>query len=232
MFDSLKDLYISYPFMPVENPPEFFKHVKDLRCVVTLPAADPISQVENDKCIWAQLKSIDSNEAVIQLYCNQAGGAPSWRVARIPVFMTGHNTPSMQSYVLVDEDISISGGKYELQPDTLLFIQEAPVIKLDTTTLTDTVTTAPGHNVSITKGRDGIIVYGAPGVGLGVYTEAPDFYTVPAQLRGKGATSINGLSGDVWIKAAHPVSVDDSDLAQINTSGTGVIQIKNAEVQG
>ena len=49
MLESLKDLYISYPFLPTANPPEFFKQVKDVRLVLELPATDVLLGYKNSR---------------------------------------------------------------------------------------------------------------------------------------------------------------------------------------
>lgn len=229
MLDALKDLYISYPFMPVEQAPALFAHVKDIRCVVELPAKNPISLVENDNYIRAWLVSLTSSRALIKVRCNQYDFL---QVLEVPVYVATVGAPATNSYVLVDDAIVYPQDviEYELQPDTLLFMQKAPVIKIDTNgyanTLTgNTINTAYSQNVSITAGNEGIIIYGAPGAGLGVYTSVPGCYTVPEYLEGRGAISINGLYGYVRLDAAHPVGIVQAvDLPNIT------INIENAEV--
>lgn len=237
MLDSLKDLYISYPFMPVENPPDFYKHVKDIRCVVTVPALNPISLVENDNYIRAFLLRLDGNTARVRVICSQFGDVSGWTVIDIPVFTTEQGAPGTQSYIVVDEQITVNSGSYELQPDTLLFIQKAPYVYISALGEPDengykqsgpVIDTENGNNVSITKGQNGIIIYGAPGAGLGLYASVPGCYPVPEHLQNKGAISINGLYGDVWLKEAHPVAIDYSGL--ITSNGVYKLQIKNGEV--
>ena len=49
MLESLKDLYISYPFLPVADAPYFFNHIKDIRVVYSLDAKDIILGYKNKK---------------------------------------------------------------------------------------------------------------------------------------------------------------------------------------
>jgi hypothetical protein len=107
----------------------------------------------------------------------------------------------------------IVDGRYELQPDVLVFMQEAPKIIFDGVAITD-LTATDGYNVSVNKSTDGIMFFGAAGVGSGVFTTVPnrDYDPGPA-YSGVGARSINGLDGSVWIKGAYPVDVSmGSDL--------------------
>ena len=230
MLDALKDLYISYPFMPVENRPDLFTHIKDIRCVVTMNAANPISLVENDNYIRAWLVSITERRALIKVRCNQYDYLG---VLEVPVYKASVGAPATNSYVLIDDAFVApdSDIEYEIQPDTLLFIQKAPVIRItnnmgNTAQLPGpTITTAYDHNVSITKGQSGVIIYGAPGAGLGIYTDVPNCYTAQANLAGDGAISINGLYGYVRIDDAYPVDIIESFVAPNMT-----LTIRNGEI--
>ena len=231
MLDALKDLYISYPFMPVEEAPELFAHVKDIRCVVVLDAMNPISQVENDNYIRAWLTAIDTRSATIEVKCGQYGYRG---YVTVPVYTASAGAPATQSYVLIDDALVIpdTAFRYELQPDTLMFLQKAPKLNIEVYGATEavpitgaTIRTDNGYNVSITKGQNGIIIYGAPGVGLGTYSYIPACYTVPFNMQNFGAISINGLNDYVRIDPSYPVDIE-ADLSQSNIK----LVIKNGEV--
>jgi hypothetical protein len=53
MLESLKDLYISYPFLPVDDKPELFNHIKDIRLTVVLDAANSLSEYNNGNKVRA-----------------------------------------------------------------------------------------------------------------------------------------------------------------------------------
>lgn len=246
MLDALKDLYISYPFMPVENRPELFTHIKDIRCVVEMPAANPISLVENDNYIRAWLIGLTTTVATVRIECGQYGLTSEMP---IPIYQASVGSPATNSYVLVDDAFVVPSVPilYELQPDTLIFMQTAPKIcitikkknenydpyeegsqpyELDTNILQGpTIYTAYSQNVSITKGQNGIIIYGSPGAGLGVYTSVPGCYIQPTYMKGEGAISINGLSGYVRIDDAYPVDIIETFANQRMT-----LDIRNGEV--
>ena len=246
MLDALKELYISYPFMPVEDRPDLFTHIKDIRCVAEMPAANPISLVENDNYIRAWLIGLTSTTATVRIQCGQYGLTSEMPV---PIYQASVGAPATNSYVLVDDAFVVPDGPilYELQPDTLIFMQTAPEIlitvkkenedydpsdedslpyKMDTNILSGpTISTAYSQNVSITKGQSGIIIYGAPGAGLGVYTTVPTCYDWPTYMRGEGAISINGLSGYVRIDDAYPVDIIETFANQRMT-----LDIRNGEI--
>ena len=55
MLESLKDMYICHPFMPVAEQPAWFAHIKDVRAVFTYPASNIISKYKNGNYIQAWL---------------------------------------------------------------------------------------------------------------------------------------------------------------------------------
>ena len=203
MLDSLKDMYISYPFMPVANRPEWFTHIKDIRCVVELPAGNPISEYRNTNVFRAWLTK-QGGGLRIRVICSTYGYD---QLLELPVYVWTENAPSTNSYILVDSEFDINQiGGAELQPDTLLFMQAAPKVTVEGST--SGVSVVPGYNVSTSTTNNGIMLFGAAGAGLGlaplsIYAESP---LSPARL-GKGARSINGLDGSVWIKGAYPVDI-------------------------
>ena len=70
MLDSLKDMYISYPFMPVADPPDWYKNVKDIRCVVAMEASNSISQYRNGNYLRAWLVK-ENGHLGIAVRCDQ-----------------------------------------------------------------------------------------------------------------------------------------------------------------
>lgn len=204
MLDSLKDMYISYPFMPVVNPPVWYSHVKDIRCVVTMGAANSISQYRNGNYLRAWLVKEDGHIG-IAVKCEQHAYED---IIRVPIYVWTDGVPATSSYILTDAvcDLpDIPDGRYELQPDVLIFMQEAPKITFDGIAISDLIV-KDGYNVSVNKATEGIMLFGAAGVGVGTFDVDP-IGALGDDQQGLGARSINGLSGDVWIKGAYPVDI-------------------------
>lgn len=219
MLESLKDLYISYPFLPVPEKPAWFNHIKDIRLSVVLEAANAISEYKNANNVRAWLTAIDPVEgiATFKVQCLQFGITDKEVTADLMCWEDG--TPSVGSYVIVDNDLTywdedagmvkplpaLTGVAYELNPDVLLFMQKAPVMYYDEQMLPHTVAVCRGYNVTASKITNGIELYGAPGAGLGRYENPP----MPTDDKKKnlGASSINGAQGMVWLTATFPTKL-------------------------
>ena len=58
MLESLKDLYISHPFLPVADAPVWFSHIKDIRCVLVYDAVKNILEYKNGNYVRAWVVGI------------------------------------------------------------------------------------------------------------------------------------------------------------------------------
>ena len=207
MLDALKDLYIAHPFMPVADKPEWYSHIKDIRCVVELPASNIISQYKNGNFIRAWLQSVTATTATIRIICAQLNYADT---KVVPLYIWTGGAPSSDSYIIVDESFvysEVTAGNYELQPDTLIFMQAAPKLYMGTAVQGEQIDIQPGYNVSVSGTTKGIMFFGAAGAGLGTYTGDPIAALGPDQ-KGYGARNLNGMVNSVWIKGSYPVSAD------------------------
>ena len=215
MLDALKDLYIYHPFLPVSDPPAWFEHVKDVRCVVTLPASNIISQYKNSNCVRAWLRrevaedSLDGYRIVAKVLCSQV--LLTTVNVELPVCNLEVGAPSTQTYMLVDSGFNATdipmNTDFELQPDVLVFMQQAPVLYIDSEELPVDARFTNGHNISVSKIQNGVLLFGAAGVGLGVYREDP-LGALGEHQQGLGARSINGLEDAVYIQGSYPVAVE------------------------
>lgn len=222
MLDSLKDMYISYPFMPIANPPDWYKNVKDIRCVVAMDASNSISQYRNGNYLRVWLVK-EGGHLGIAVRCDQHNYED---IIEVPTYVWTAGAPATSSYMLVGSFFdagAIGDGRYELQPDVLVFMQLAPRILYNDVEITGgTLHSYKGYNVSISKSPNGIMFFGAAGVGNGAYTTDP-IEALGEDQQGLGARSINGLDGDVWIKGSYPVDVSiDSDLVMTVTHKTAI----------
>lgn len=221
MLEALKDLYISYPFMPLSEPPAWFKHVKDIRLVVTLPASNiiskykksahgPVEYVEgNWYAIRAYLKSIDmvAQTASIDVYCEQVQEDPIPFTVNMYDWTAG--VPSEQSYMLIDNDLAptaIPTAGYELQLDTLLFMQVAPALYVDSIKCDRQLVFGMGHNVSVSKVGDGVLFYGATGTGLGTVS-SDDSVDILGETVSLASIKPRDHVGDATIVSKTPTSV-------------------------
>lgn len=208
MLDSLKDLYVCYPFLPVSEVPEWFKHIKDVRCVVTL-GANSISKYKNGNFVRAWLMSINSSGATIRILVGQA--LDGYTTMTVPVKLWTDLVPSNeQSYVLVDEDFDGTDeitGEFELNPGVLVIMQTAPAIYVDGVKQPAGIRFTKGFNVEASKAASGVLVYGGAGLGLGVYKTDP-LGVLGYHEQGLGARNLNGMYGSVRIDGTFPVDVD------------------------
>lgn len=227
MLDSLKDLQISYPFFPVAVKPEWFDSIKDARLTVVLGAANAISEYNlNDNCVKVVLTGIDAAGQVahFRVRCSQLSGVDIPVDANLFEWTTA--CPSTGSYVIVDRisalsSVPVSGLDYVMNPDILVFMQNAPVIRYNTVQLSDTVAFRSGHNVTASLTATGIALYGAIGGGLGVYTAYPAGSTVSNAKQNLGASSINGIQGAVWLDGTYPLKAQ----AYVDANGDAIWNI-------
>lgn len=229
MLDSLKDLYISHPFLPVADAPEWFSHIKDIRCVITFDAANNILQYKkNGNYVRAWLVGLTNISATIKILCKQLQDTPKYIEVLKAVWTDG--VPSTENYMLTDSDytapVSFS-GEYELNPDVLVIMQKAPAVYKDGTKLPVGLEFVDGHNVAVSKMDNGILLYGAAGAGReGVYETDP-LGVLGEHQHGLSAKNINGMSGSVWLKGTFPVVVPNPTF--IDASPTISIRVEDAE---
>lgn len=142
MYNNLKDLRISYPFLPVETAPAWFGSIKFMRVVVTLPAKEPLDLQKNGDYIKATLTTLAGNLAIVHVECAAYG---SWGMdandqpvltpwsanIAIPVFIGV--MPYGISYIYADSQIpTIQGASWRIHPSCLVFQQEAPKVSIET----------------------------------------------------------------------------------------------------
>ena len=221
MLESLKDLYISYPFLPVPTAPEFFKQVKDIRLVLELPATDVLLGYKNNRngnYVRAWLTGFVRNgqsgaRATLSIQCSQlsegsiesSGDLYSWE----------GTLPSNQSYMLCDPalietlPVIAEGTVYELNPEVLVLLQKAPKLYKDGADqpLPEVIRVERGYNVIPNITNDMISFYGATNVGSGTYPINKPFH-LSAATQAQGARSINGLRGSVTVEPTYPVRID------------------------
>jgi hypothetical protein len=218
MLDSLKDMYISYPFLQLDNAPDWFAHIKDIRCVITFDAVTNDAISTNGCYVRAWLTEITDTTAKIKVICSQIQEQPqeqilqliSWTAWRKPKEdpVIDYNPAEPQSYVLVDDDFSapsILTDEYELNPGTLTIMQKAPALYIGSIRQPIDLHFNSGNNVSVSKSNNGVLLFGGSDVGLGKYTSDPLHVLGPHQ-QGLGARNINGLDGSVWLKGTFPVT--------------------------
>lgn len=237
MRNNLKDLYVSYPFMPVASAPDWFRNVKFLRVTVILPAGMPYALEANGDYIQATLIAISASTAYIRVRCPMY----AWNhMYEVPVFTGG--IPTGNSYVYTEEALpELSGLSYRIHPSCLVFQQIAPALKIEgpdgsqtpVMHLTDynngeysqwlyfsrlydladgVLQLTNGNNVEVSGSSDSVLFTGTPGAGRGVMQNKP--YAVADNdssfngVLGKGLKSINGHTGNVLLQGTGVVVVE------------------------
>lgn len=251
MLDSLKDLYISHPFLPVADAPEWFSHIKDIRCVVTFDAANNILQYKkNGNYVRAWLVGLTAASATVEIECKQIQDAVKsvtlvtclWTDYPVTVPDPDNNREATrpfrpQSYVLVDSDFvppEHFSGRYELNPDTLVIMQTAPIMSVNGVPQEACIEAHKGHNVAVSKSNNGILFYGASDVGDRMYKSCPIAGVLGDWQQGLGARNINGMTGDLWLSGVFPVKdsfdqpvveIDPDDRSQDITLPSGTFSL-------
>ena len=207
MIESLKDLYISYPFLPVEDKPDWFNHIKDVRLTVILDAANPILGYKNASNIRVWLTGLDPAHMVasFKVRCKQMTSEDIPVTANLVSWETG--SPSTGNYVVIDSAAllpTLTEVEYELNPDVLLFMQNAPIMYYGAQQMPHAISVKTDHNVAASLTATGISLYGAAGGGTGVYTSVPKGMTLSEDKQSLGANSVNGTQGMVWLVATFP----------------------------
>lgn len=135
MFNDQRDLYVSYPFMPVDSMPDWFGHVKYMRVAVTLPAMQPMALGKNGDFIKATLTTLYAMQAVVHVECAaygviQNGSVVPWETdITIPIVIGG--IPVGNSYMYADRALPLLNNlNYRIHPECLLFQQMAPALRI------------------------------------------------------------------------------------------------------
>lgn len=219
MLDSLKDLYVSYPFLYQGEPPAWMQHIKDVRCIAVFGAVDSIPQYKNSKKVWATLR-IELNEesqpiATATVYCTELSETGVEVHLDIKNWEAG--VPTSGNYMLVDAEFVYNAEMSEehaLHPDTIIVMQEAPTLYIRSgsmqTETDSTICFRNGNNVAASNVQDVVLLFGAVAAGNGVYT-SDVIGALDDSQQGLGARSINGLSDKVWLKGSYPVKVERSN---------------------
>ena len=228
MLDSLKDLYISHPFLPVEDAPEWFSHIKDIRCVVVFDAVINILQYKkNGNYVRAWVTRLTNISATIKIVCKQLQDTPKYIEILRHVWTDG--VPTDENYMLTDSAYTAPvdfSSEYELNPDVLTIMQKAPAIYKDAEKLPVGLEFQKGHNTAVSKSDNGVLIYGAAGVGLGVYKNDP-LNVLGEHQQGLGLRNINGMPDSVWLKGSYPVVVSNPTFG--DASPTIRVSVEDAE---
>jgi hypothetical protein len=232
MYNNLKDLNISYPFLPVETMPDWFRHIKYMRVSVTLPAQQPEEQTQNGDNIIATLVELGGYTSKVRVQCKTYGYDEE---ISVPVF-TG-SIPHGNSFIYTDSVLPhLTGLSYRVHPSCLMVQQEAPLLRVETyndttppkmqlkyedgdisqwlaydiieSILDGILILNNGNNLEVSGSSDSIMFTGAVGAGTGVFAAPP--YTKDSSFdafRGKALRSINGKSGNVLISGQQSVAV-------------------------
>ena len=224
MLESLKDLYISYPFLPILNPPDFFQHIKDIHVVLELPAQDLLLGYKNNRngnYVRAWLTALVSADGDIDAYaevkvqCSQV--QDELFTVKLPFIDWTGGVPHTANWLMCDnellEDLSSIEAftPYELNPDVLVLMQKAPALYKGKAKLDHTLHVGNGHNTTVTLSNGQLAFYGASGVGSGLYGMNTPF-ALSDDKQAAGLRSINGLTGDVRIEGTYPVRLDHSKI--------------------
>lgn len=238
MRNNLKDLYVSYPFMPVASSPSWFKSVKFMRVMVTLPASQPVTSELNGDYIVATLKTLSASQATVHVVCNTYGFEED---VTVPVFT--NSVPTGNSYLYTDSALpTLSNLSYRIHPSCLVFQQTAPTLtmevhsgnenpvvqleysngvvsqwiradKIEELQIDRVLWLANGHNVDVSGSSDTVIFTGAAGAGTGIWDIVP--YSTESTTfdgyRGKALRSINGKTGNVIIQGDLSVAVEKAE---------------------
>lgn len=229
MLDALKDLYIYHPFLPVAVAPDWFSHVKDIRCTVKLPATNYISKYKiNGNFVRVWLHSIGEHAATLRIRLVQLTtpeGAvredydrfETVAIRRVQDYpkTTDRDTllPWPNNYMLVDDTFSppTLTTEYELNPDVLVVMQQAPKLYFKDVVQELDLKFVNGYNVSVSANNEGVLFYGASGVGKGEYSLSKlavlDRNPLGEHQQGVGLRNINGMTGSVQVNGTFPVQV-------------------------
>lgn len=197
MPDGLKSQYISYPFMQVANRPDWFRYVKDARIVVEIPAGNWDKSTNGDD-IQVILKGMTGSVATVEVTCVPVGG----KTVSVPIYKE-KDVPAKQSFFIIDNSFDTTQGfaaNDRLHPDCLTLLQSAPTINEIEPGLLKFYN---GNNMTASRTATGVMLYGVEDGGRGLYKQ--EIAETEEYMEGKGLKSINGFSGDVWIKGAYPV---------------------------
>ena len=197
MPDGLKSQYISYPFMQVADRPDWFRYVKDARIVVEIPVGNWDKSTNGDD-IQVILTGMTGSTATVEVTCVPVGG----KTVSVPIYKE-ENVPATQSFFIIDNDFDTTSGftaNDRIHPDCLTLLQAAPAINGSTASLLKFYN---GNNITASKTVSGVMLYGVEDGGRGLYKQ--EIHETEEYMEGKGLKSINGFTGDVWIKGAYPV---------------------------
>jgi len=221
--NNLKDLYITYPFMPVESAPDWYKDVKFMRIMVTLPAMQPVASSSNGDHIVATLTAITPTAATVKVMCAIYGYTEEdpLIIDDIPVFTGG--IPTGNSYLYTDTTLpTLSGLSCRIHPSCLAFQQRAPKLTIEGSTtgtppnvmleygtgvvpqwivadaieayeVDDVLWLTNGHNVEVSGSSDSVLFTGAPGAGKGMWETDP--YTRAPSYNGYLGKALRSING-------------------------------------
>ena len=213
MLESLKDLYIAYPFLPVAVQPAFYNQIKDVRLVLELPATDLLLGYKNKRngnYIRVWLTGFADGNAQLRIQCSQV--SDELFEESVPLYDWELEAPPSGSFMLCDKELIDNPPELadpcELNPEVLVLLQKAPRLSLCGQQMQPTIEVEDGHNVVASITNNMITLYGAPGVGkLGNWAVNEPFAIDPDK-QAEGARTINGLYGAVTVDGTFPVRVE------------------------
>lgn len=196
--------------------------------MVVFDAVNNILQYKkNGNYVRAWVTRLTNISATIKIVCKQLQDTPKYIEILRQVWTEG--VPTGENYMLTDSDYTAPvdfSGEYELNPDVLTIMQKAPAIYKDDEKLPVGLEFQKGHNTAVSKNDNGVLIYGAAGVGLGVYKNDP-LNVLGEHQQGLGLRNINGMTDFVWLKGSYPVVVSNPTF--VDASPTIRVSVEDAE---
>ena len=237
MLNDLKDMYIMYPFLPVESPPEWFKQIKYMRLTWLFGARKPVSQTMNGDFMVAMVTGVSQERLTIHMVC------PYYDMdSEVDISIVRDSIPTNASYAYAVGDLpTITGLNYRIHPACFVLNQSFPGILFEVPSggsqpsmqvaydgedITQTMTGTEvydislarplpfenGNNVEVSGSSDSIVFTGAPGAGKGsTWSTAPISADSLPDYQGKGLRSINGMHGNVIFQGDRSVDVNNTN---------------------
>ena len=238
MISNIKELAVSYPFLPLTTVPGALKHIKDVRIIYILPVGDGAATSSHSLEHYAELIAITEAVASFRIVCTILNIDEQ---VDVPVTTGVDVVPVANSYIIVDEPVAYT-GTHRLHPDCVLFMQQAPrlsvrertdVTKNDEATYEEpiliagpTIAINDGHNVQASGTTAGMRFTGGVGSGKGIYTELPYNDVEPDDVKmGHGLKSINGITDAVTIAGSSSVSLQSFGAISVHISPNPVPEI-------
>ncbi len=221
MLNSPLDISSYYPFLPVPSLTDTMREIKDILVVVQLPAVDPIKATN---AFSAELLNINDSSATVKITSAVYGYTSN---ITVPVIRPDAY-PSSASYIVAEAGCVASNLNYEIHPDCLRFVQEAPSLYFLPAVcvpgtvgnnsvnvsapflLGGTIRISNGYNVAVANLTSGVTFTGASGAGEGLAPLSLTAYSEADLYDGARLRSINGISGSIDIKGSSTINIQST----------------------